>query len=182
MYSNISQKDDWMYDTDPLRTDSLPPWMEPNTIYLFRYDGENDHSDYFAKINCTEIVWADAVETDGIEVKNNFSFRFELKDKIHVFSTDFGMVTNDWLRAVRCGQKCEEERLRTDQKELKKNVDSVVTAFKQGNSDQILSYCMGEFANSYSTVEQSEDSNPVTDFIKSLKCSQNNLRDVPSHH
>jgi hypothetical protein len=119
-----------MYDGDTLRTDSLPPWMEPNTVYLYRCESDGDKSDYFAKINCTEVVWADAVETDRIDLKSNFAFRFELRDKIHVFRTDYAIVTNDWLRAVRCGRRCEEERLRTEVKEIKKNIDSVVTAFK----------------------------------------------------
>jgi hypothetical protein len=167
-----------MYDTDPLRIENLPPWMEPNTIYLYKCESDDDRSDYFAKINCTDVIWADAVETDGIDLKSNFAFRFELEDKTHVFSTDYAVIANDWLRAVRCGRKCEEERLRTEAKEIKKNVDFVVTSFKQKKSEQVVNYCMSEFVNSYSSVEPSEDSDPVNDFIKAIRKSQENLKDV----
>ena len=151
-------------------------------MYLYRYEDAKDSTDYFAKINCTDIVWADAVETAGIDLKSNFAFRFELADKIHVFSTDFAMQVNDWLRAIRCGKKCEQERMRTDAKELRKNVDAVVTAFKQKKTDQVIAYCVEEFANSYSSVEAAHDSNPVKDFIKAIQVSQSNLKDVCHLH
>lgn len=167
-----------MYDTEPLKTDTLPAWMEPNTVYLYRCEDAEDHSDYFAKINCTDVVWADAVETDGIDLKSHFAFRFELHDKIHVFCTDFASVANDWLRALKCGRKCEEERMRTETKELHKNVDAVITAFKQKKTDQVIGYCMGEFANSYGSIEPTEESSPITDFIKAVQYSQKNFKDV----
>lgn len=167
-----------MYDTEPMKVENLPPWMEPNTVYLYKWEDKDDHSGYFAKVNCKEIGWADAVETDGIEVKSRFSFRFELADKTHVFCTDFAMQVNDWLRAVRCAKKCEDERMRTESKELKKNVDFVVTSFVQKKTEQVISYCVEEFANSYSSVEPTEDSNSVKDFIKAVQISQKNLKDV----
>ena len=182
MYSNISQKDDWMYDTDPLRTDSLPPWMEPNTIYLFRYDGENDHSDYFAKINCTEIVWADAVETDGIELKNRFCFRFEVKDKIHLFCTDFATVVNDWLRAEAAGKRCEAEKDRWDNNEIEKNIDPLITAYKQKKSKRLVKYYMEECSKFFTRFDEDMSKDIFQNFLISCEKSQENLKTVIANY
>lgn len=148
--------------------------MDPNVMYLFKYESENDESEYFAKIDCNDIVWADTVETDGLKIKSRYCFRVELKDKVHVFCHDVATVVNNWLRAVKTGKRCQMEGKRSQKEEITKNIDRLVWLYKRKNTDEILKYVKTEFEDSLRECSTDETAK-IAPFIKAIKRCQDNM-------
>ena len=146
-------------------------------MYMFK---ENDEtSEYFAKIDCKDMIWTDAVSSDGLEIKNRFCFRIETTSKINVFCSDFAFIVNDWMRAVKCSIRCEQEKHRAGGKDIVKNIDFLVSAYKQKQTGAVLNYCIEEFGLSYSKAQMRKKSGGELEkhllFIKSCKDSQDNM-------
>lgn len=147
--------------------------MEPNTLYLFNFESDKDESEFFAKINCVDITWADTVQTDGLKIKSKYCFRLELPNKVHLFSHDLATVVNNWLRGVKTGKKCELEKMRAQREDIKKNVDHLIWYYRKKMTDEIMRYIQTEFQDSLKEDQINENSK-VTPFLKTtLKCHDN---------
>ena len=146
-------------------------------IYLFKFEGDNDESEYFAKINCNDIIWADTVETDGLKIKSKYCFRLEMKDKIHIFGHDLATIVNNWLRGVKTGKRCELEKVRAHKEDIKKNVDKIVWYYRKKKSDEILSYIEQEFRDSLKE-DHTDTTSKIAPVLKTIQKSQDNMTDV----
>lgn len=164
-----------------MASNDLPHWMEPNVIYLFKFDNENDKSEYFEKINCNDVVWADTVQTDGLKIKSRYCFRLELQNKIHIFCHDLATVTNNWLRGVKTGKRCEMEKARAHKDDIRKNVDMIIWLYKKKKSDQVMEYIEEEFKGSLIEDKIDETSKDVP-FLKTAQRCQDNMVDVNQCH
>lgn len=151
--------------------------MELNTLYLFAYNGEKDVSEYKIKINCNDIVWADIVETDGLKMKTRFSFRLELENKVHIFLENSAINVNNWLRAVKTGKRCEQEKIRAKKEELKINVDMIIWHYRKKHNQEIINFCESEFKNNF-IFDVSDPEARFTNFEKAALASHKNFKYV----
>lgn len=151
--------------------------MEPNTLYFFNYDGEKDHSEFVKKINCNDIVWVDIVETDGLKMKTRFAFRIELQDKVHIFLEDSAINVNNWLRAIRTGKRCEQERLRSKKEELQINIDMILWHYRRKEEKAIKAFCKSQFEGTFK-FDNSDPEKRFDNFLKAATASHENLKEV----
>ena len=162
-------------DSDILKPSDIPHWMEMETMYIFKYDDENDKTEYIDKIVCKDILVIEPVKTDA-NIKSRYCYRIELQDKVHIFCHNFALEVNDWRRALRASKKHQEETIRTEAGQIKKNVDGLVWSFRMKRVGDIQAYIKNEFEKSVEAGNlKTED---VDHQIKIMKQSQDNMFDI----
>lgn len=132
-------------DSTLLTNSKLPPWMELDHIYIFKYETDRDTSEFAEKINVGEILSIQPIETKKADVAAKYCVRIDLKDRFHMFGMELASECNSWMRALRRAKKTHEETLRSQDQKLRKNVDLLIHQYKFGSVNDILGYCYEEF-------------------------------------
>lgn len=119
--------------------------MEMDTIYFFSYDSDIDNSVFIDKLETKDVCLVEPFEPDGVQIKNKYAFRLEAKDKVHIFAVDYATVANSWCAGVKESKKIAEEVLRTEQRQLLKNVDILTKHFRNKRGIEVLNYVNSQF-------------------------------------
>lgn len=107
----------------------IPPWMELDTLYLFKYDGPKDTSDFIAKISGRQMHMIEF--TNETSMKGNFNLAIEMKDQVNFFGFKYAFIGDQILRASKRAKKTEEEISRTKSDRLFRNIDHFIETFRQ---------------------------------------------------
>ncbi len=140
-----SYLDDSHTDKQLLKSSEIPHWMEMDTIYFFKYDDEQDKSEFIEKVQCKDVKVIEPVDTSEGNIKSRYCYRFELQDKVHIMCHDHAIEVNNWIRCIRSAKKTQEEVLRTEKNELRKNVNSLVWSYRQKRGGDVQAWIKSEF-------------------------------------
>lgn len=116
-------------DDQFIRESDMPHWMDLDTLYLFSFDNPKDDSEFKFKYSGSQFLVIEPIKAENI--KGNYSFVLETKDKYAFYGVKFCKELNRWLAALRKAKQTIEEIARTKNQSLAKNVDPLVTLYKK---------------------------------------------------
>lgn len=177
-------------DDDILCQSDLPHWMELDTLYFFKYDSENDESEFVDKILTKDMKLIQPIE-DPMNISQQlfqgYSFRAETQNKTHIFKVEYATMTNNWIKAMKFSKRYAEEASRTTAQELRKNVDILYWAYRNKRHEIVNQYAIKQYAASIGCtveeVKQNKKIDPDMDtqqFLKRIKNSQSTMFEVGS--
>lgn len=91
--------------------ENLPPWMEPDCLYFFKYTEEGDKSGHAKGLKGSELLDIEMLADPGM--KGNYNFRVETNKKIDLFGTELATETSRWVKALKKAKQTHEETMRT---------------------------------------------------------------------
>ena len=174
----MTQLDDSHTDTKLLKNSQLPTWMDPDHMYFFKCENDNDNSEFIQKVSCKDIQLVEATSETALntKTKGNYCFRIELKDKIHFFGLEYATECNNWIRSLKKGKRNIEEVMRTEEKKLRKNIDYWVWLFRQKRGQEVVKLCIDEFKMFSDSILM--EKTKVDSFISTITNAQLNYWDV----
>lgn len=107
----------------------MPPWMELDTLYLFKYDGPGDTSDFIAKVSGRQMHMIEFSNDNSL--KGDFNIAIEMKDQMYFFGFPYATVADKILKACKRAKKTEEEISRTKSDKLYRNIDHFIDVYRQ---------------------------------------------------
>lgn len=150
--------------------------MELDTLYFFKYENETDASEFITRIPCKDIMLVEPFAPDGVQIKTRYAFRFELKDKTHIFCHDYAILVNNFIRALRKGKKDQEEALRSEEQVIKKNIDQLVFQFRLKRGHEVMTFINNESSGHLDATK--EVSLKPEDMVKHFAASQQNYFEI----
>lgn len=115
-------------DEQFVRESDMPHWMDLDTLYLFSVENDRDESEFKFKIRSSQFTVIEPVK--GENIKGNYSFLAETKDKFAFYGVKFCKEMNRWVAALRKAKQTTEEIARTKFQALHKNVDPLISLYK----------------------------------------------------
>lgn len=116
-------------DEQIIRESDMPHWMDLDTLYIFSIENDKDESEFKEKVNASHLSVIEPVK--GENIKGNYSFLVESKDKYTFYGVKFCKEMNRWIAALRKTKQTVEEISRTKNQILNKNVDPLITLYKK---------------------------------------------------
>ena len=151
-------------DETMLTEQELPPCMDTDTLYLFEYKSEKDESDFVRKITGAQIIVIEPFHNNTFK-QGNYYFIIETKEDTIFFETQYASEVAEWLLGLRRIKKTKEEQIRSKLKELVRNIDPLITMFKEKKGDEIMEKAKRE------CCEFTKDT-PVKGLVAQLKKSR----------
>ena len=167
-------------DEQFVRESDMPHWMDLDTFYLFSVENDKDESEFNHKISASSLTVIEPVK--GENIKGNYSFIVETRDKYAFYGVKYCKEMNRWLAALRKVKQTIEEIARTKSNVLHKNVDPLITLYKkkvnpsQQKPEIVLKKCMQDLTSHTSKVDMKKTD--VGDFIKLAKAAQASITQV----
>lgn len=150
--------------TDMLSEIDLPNNIEPDALYIYEIKGDQDDSNYVRKISGVQIKFAELISSPSFQ--GNYQLVIEQKSEAIFLGTQFADEMFVWLSALRKIKKTKEETMRTQTKDLKRNIDGLIRLYRSKELGPIQEQTLKEFVF--------DDADP----LNSMKTSQQWLIDV----
>lgn len=116
-------------DEQIIRDSDMPHWMDLDTLYLFTAENDKDESEFKEKISATQLTFIEPVK--GENIKGNFSFLVETKEKYGFYGVKYCKEMNRWVASLRKIKQTVEEISRTKNQILNKNIDPLIILYKK---------------------------------------------------
>jgi hypothetical protein len=115
-------------DDGILEQDLLPTYMDLNVIYIYPFEDNNDNGGIQKSIRVSDILYiGSAVEG---ERPHMFTVQIDTKEKIYLINCKSPNTALKWVKVVRQAITTLEEIDRTDNKCLKRNVDTIIHSYR----------------------------------------------------
>lgn len=144
---------------DMLSDIDLPNNIEPDTLYIYEINGDQDESMFVRKISGVQIKFAELITNPSFQ--GNYQLVIEQKTEAIFFGTQFAEDVFTWLSALRKIKRTKEETMRTQTKELKRNVDGLLYLYKSKDLAPLEERTIKEFKDLF------DDAEPLPSLIKS---------------
>lgn len=154
----------------------LGAWMEFDTLFIFTYDGVGDKSEYIDKISVKDAFLIEPLPPGSGTKEMKYAFRVETPFKTYTICVALGIEVTNWIRILKRAKKTSEEVLRTDEAKLRKNIDKLISLYRQKNMSDVMAFCDEEF--SLFTLPIRYDRTRPQVVIKTLDNAQLNFFDV----
>jgi len=130
-------------DEEMLTESEMPPWLDLDTLYMFKCEKEDDASEFRKKIAGREMLLIEPVQDSSFKGKYNFAI--ELKQKVYFVGVEFCKDLNRWLAALRKAKQTNEELSRMKGVGIRRNVDPLLGLYKKRNLEELVAVARGDF-------------------------------------
>lgn len=162
-------------DTDDqiVSESELPPWLELDTLYTFKFEKDSDESEYFKKFPGNHFLMIEPMQDSSF--KGNYHILIEMKDKVYFVGVEFCKEATRWIAALRKAKQTQEETVRSKFNTITRNIDTLALAYKKKNNEQITAFIDNDLLPLSTAVACfNESSSASNDVVKSsLKVLEN---------
>lgn len=116
-------------DENLITESDVPPWFDLDTLYMFKYENEEDESEFFKKYNGKQILMAEPASDSSF--KGKYNFVLELKEKVYFVGCEFCKEVNRWIAALRKAKQNAEENSRAKGNGPLRNIDRLIGIYKR---------------------------------------------------
>jgi hypothetical protein len=111
-----------------LGENEIPPWMELDCLYFFKYDKKGDTTEFLKKITGSQILLSEI--SNDTSLKGKFNIQIELKGKMYFFAYQFATFAQKWLNCLKRAKKSAEEITRIKCDKIYRNIDPLIELFR----------------------------------------------------
>lgn len=136
-------------------------------MYIFSSESEEDNSKFELKIETKDMLSIEA--HDNSCITEGYTFRVELKEKIHFFACGSATECQKWIEILQKSKKTSEELKRTKFNCLKRNVDPLIHSYRflDLNINEKIKEDMDQFLEEID-IEKSTAEDFVESYTKAL--------------
>ena len=153
-------------DEEMLTESEMPPWLDLDTLYMFKSEKEDDPSEFRKKIAGREMLLIEPVQDSSFKGKYNFAI--ELKQKVYFVGVEFCKDLNRWLAALRKAKQTNEELARMKGVGLRRNVDPLLALYKKRNLEELVAVARRDFEKVVGKLGDQQRVEPQ-EFVKAQK-------------
>jgi len=154
----------------------LREWLEFDVLFIFTYNGPEDKSGYIDKIPIKEAFLIEPLPLGVGSKEMKYAFRVETPFKTYTFAVRLGLEATNWMRILKRAKRTHEEILRTNETKLRKNIDKLISLYRNKNLSDVIAFSEEEF--SLFTMPIRYDKTKPQIVIKTLTNAQLNNYDV----
>lgn len=107
----------------------VPHWFELDTLYMFKYENDQDESEYFKKFNAKNFLMVEPANDSSF--KGKYHFILETKEKVYFVGNETCKETNRWVAALKKAKLTAEENSRAKGSAGLRNIDNLVSLYKK---------------------------------------------------
>jgi hypothetical protein len=116
-------------DDQLLSVSDIPPWMDMDTLYVFKHSGPGDSTDFIYKVEGRQMLMIEY--SNDPRLKGEFNIVIESKELIYYLGTKFATEAAMWVQAFRRAKKSGEELTRVKDGKITVNIDLYVDLFRK---------------------------------------------------
>lgn len=107
----------------------VPHWFELDTLYMFKFENDQDESEYFKKFNGKNFLMVEPAQDSSF--KGKYHFVLETKEKVYFVGCETCKETNKWVSALKKAKLTCEENSRAKGSAGLRNIDTLVGLYKK---------------------------------------------------
>ena len=153
-------------DEEMISESEVPPWLDLDTLYMFKSEKEDDPSEFRKKIAGREMLLVESVQDSSFKGKYNFAI--ELKQKVYFVGVEYCKDLNRWVAALRKAKQTNEELARMKGVGIRRNIDPLVVLYKKRNLDELVAVARRDFERVVGKISDQQKVQ-VQEFIKAQK-------------